>query len=179
MTDFEDMKSKWQALSNAQPSDNIWKGLDAHKKSHLYKLRRTFILLTILSAMCCVVVPANMLALGMPLLIVIVTCVYFGACMMGNLKLNFASEDVDIASSSAADVMARVERIMSWRMNMKWILLPVAIVIIGMILYYVSSDPGAVTGGVTGGVIGFAIGYRIDQRIKRQLRSIARDLESA
>lgn len=181
MTDFEDMKSKWQALSNAKPSDtdNTWKGLDAHKKSQLYKVRRTFILLAILSAVCCIVVPANMLRLGMPLWIALVTCVYFAVCMFANIWMKFASEDIDIASSSAAGVMAGVERIMRRRMQVKWVLLPVALLIIGMILYYVSYDKYAVLGGVAGGLIGFSIGYRIDQRIKRQLRSIARDLESA
>lgn len=179
MTDFENMKSKWQALSNAQPSTSQWQGLDAHKKSQLYKVRRTFILLTILSAICCVVVPANMVKLDIPMWFVIVTCLYFAVCMFANLWMKFASEDIDIATSSAAEVMAGVERITRRRLLIKWALFPVALVIIGFLLYYVSADRYAVVGGLAGGLIGFAIGYRIDRNIKRQLRSIARDLESA
>lgn len=179
MKDIEDIKSKWQALNNADPTatfDSAGADTTRRKRSQLTRLRRTFRIICVVAALCTFVIPANLLAMGLPRWFAVLTCIFFIGCMLCQLRLLLKAERLDLTSDTVAEVMRSARQIMSLRIIMKWALIPVALFIVIMIVYYVSTDIYAVIGAICGAAFGFAIGCRIDYNINRQLRSIAGEL---
>lgn len=180
MNNLEDIKSKWQALNHASSPDMLESTRinPMRHRSQLSKVKRTFTILSIVCAICSFIVPGNLHSLGFSMWGSLMTCIFFIAALGFNLWLLHTADKIDLSNHSSTTVLEAVTLLTRRRLTFRWVLMPMALLIVGYILYHVSNDMYMLLGAICGGITGLIIGLFVDRNIRHQLKSIADDLKS-
>lgn len=180
MNKLDNLRSQWQQLDNAAAPRKHCLDINSvsASQSRRQKLLRQYMLLVVICLVWVVVGPLFLYAISMPIWMCIICSVFFAVTSATCAMTYSLIRGLNFGRMSVCDLLRQVEKIIKSRLIHKCVSIPLALPLLGCMLYHFLDNEIVLLCGAVGAILGGTIGFIKDMSIRRALNEIRRELMS-